>query len=67
MQGSLVDKENLINEASFILPKDDVAMHGTGVACFLSHIDMRTASGDVCVGWNASQVDMLADDWEIVE
>ena len=67
VQGSLVDKENLINEASFILPKDDVAMHGTGVACFLSHIDMRTASGDVCIGWNASQVDMLADDWEIVE
>ena len=61
------DKEHLRNEASKILPHDDVAMHGTGVATFLSHIDMRTANGDVCVGWLASQTDMLAEDWVIVE
>jgi len=28
---------------------------------------MRTANGDVCVGWLASQTDMLAEDWKIVE
>ena len=61
------DKENLINEASLHLPKDETAMHGTGVATFLSHIDMRTANGDVCVGWLASQTDILAEDWVIVE
>ena len=61
------DKENLRNEASKILPRDEAAMHGTGVATFLSHIDMRTANGDVCVGWLASQTDMLSDDWKIVE
>ena len=66
VQGSTVDKENLRNEASRILPDDDMAMHGTGVAQFLPHIDMRTAYGDICVGWLASQTDMLAEDWEVV-
>ena len=67
VNGSVVDKENLHNEASHILPYDEGAMHGTGVANFLPHIDMRTANGDVCVGWLASQTDMLADDWEVFE
>ena len=31
-----------------------------------AHIDMKTAQGDV-VPWLASQTDLLADDWEIVE
>lgn len=67
VHGTTVDKENLRNEASIILPSDKQAMHGTGVAEFLPHIDMRTANGDICVGWLASQTDMLADDWEVVE
>lgn len=67
VHGYSVDKENLRNEASIHLPADDGAMHGTGVANFLSHIDMRTATGDVCIGWLASQTDMLAEDWLVVE
>lgn len=67
VHGTSVDKENLRNEASIMLPNDNVAMHGTDVAVFLSHIDMRTANGDVCIGWLASQTDMLAEDWIIVE
>lgn len=66
VQGYSVEKDNLRNEASIHLPADEGAMHGTGVASFLSHIDMRTASGDVCVGWLASQTDILSEDWEIV-
>lgn len=31
------------------------------------HIDMYTASGEMQPGWLASQTDMLADDWVIVE
>lgn len=31
-----------------------------------AHIDMRTADGKI-VPWLASQTDMLADDWQIVE
>lgn len=29
----------------------------------LSHIDMRTADGSVCIGWLASQTDMISEDW----
>lgn len=67
VHGTTVDKENLRNEASQILPDDEMAMHGTDVAEFLPHIDMRTANGDICVGWLASQADMLAEDWVVVE
>ena len=33
---------------------------------YLPHIDMKTADGSV-VPWLASQTDVLADDWQIVE
>lgn len=32
-----------------------------------SHIDMRAADGSLVIGWLASQTDMLAEDWSIVE
>lgn len=32
----------------------------------LPHLDMRTADGTLCVGWLASQTDMLADDWMVL-
>ena len=31
------------------------------------HIDMWTAQKTLCVGWLASQTDMMAKDWMIVE
>jgi hypothetical protein len=31
----------------------------------LPHIDMKAATGEVVVGWLASQTDMLSTDWEI--
>ena len=33
----------------------------------LPAIVMKTADDRFCVGWLASQTDMLADDWKIVE
>lgn len=33
----------------------------------LPHIDMWTAQKNLCVGWLASQTDMLASDWMIVQ
>lgn len=33
----------------------------------LPHIDMRAADGSIVVGWLASQTDMLAEDWTIIE
>lgn len=32
-----------------------------------AHIDMMTAQGTMQPGWLASQTDMLADDWSLVE
>jgi len=32
-----------------------------------AHIDMKAADGTVVVGWLASQTDILAEDWGIVE
>lgn len=32
-----------------------------------SHIDMRAADGSLAIGWLASQTDMLADDWRVLE
>lgn len=32
----------------------------------LPHIDMRTANGDMCVGWSASQEDQLSTDWYLL-
>lgn len=32
-----------------------------------AHIDMRAADGTLVVGWLASQTDMLAEDWMVVE
>lgn len=62
VKGTLVDKENLRNEAAFQPTEDN-----TGVVHFLSHIDMFTAQKTVNVGWLASQTDMLAEDWQLVE
>ena len=33
----------------------------------LPHIDMRAADGSMVIGWLASQTDMLAEDWVVVE
>lgn len=34
---------------------------------FAEYICMKAADGSITNGWNAAQVDMLAEDWEIVE
>lgn len=62
VKGTQVDKEFLRNEAAFQPTEDH-----TGVVTFLGHIDMFTAQKTVNVGWLASQTDMLAEDWIIIE
>lgn len=37
-----------------------------GKATVLPCITMKTASGEILMGWLASQTDMLADDWMVV-
>lgn len=35
-------------------------------AVVLPCITMKTASGEILMGWLASQTDMLAEDWEVI-
>jgi hypothetical protein len=52
--------DNHINEA-FLEKEGQTHLH------IGKHIDMWTAQKNLCVGWLASQTDMLAEDWIIVE
>lgn len=38
-----------------------------GSAKVLPSITMKTATGEILMGWLASQTDMLAKDWQVVE
>jgi len=44
--------------------KAQVEQEKVTTVTILPHIDMRTADGGICIGWLASQTDMLAEDWE---
>ena len=41
--------------------------HLNGHAMVLPCITKKTATGEILMGWLASQTDMLAEDWQIVE
>ena len=43
------------------------ARENGGKATVLPCITMKTATGEILMGWLASQSDMLSEDWEIVE
>lgn len=60
--GSTIPKHHLRPETADAL---SVTMGPT--ATFNSHIDMKAADGTIVIGWLASQTDMLAEDWMIVE
>lgn len=30
------------------------------------HIDMKSADGSITIGWNPSQPDMFAEDWQVI-
>jgi hypothetical protein len=47
-------------------PNREYANERGGAADVLPCITMKTATGEILMGWLASQSDMLADDWEIV-
>ena len=49
------------------MAKNEVLKEIDGDITINSHIDMKTADGSICIGWLASQTDMLSNDWAIVE
>lgn len=44
----------------------DYAIENGGTADVLPCITMKTATGEILMGWLASQTDMLAEDWSCV-
>lgn len=58
--GSTVDGIMMRNEPAKIY-------YGDNKVKIQAHIDMKAADGTYVVGWLASQTDMLAEDWEVVE
>lgn len=44
----------------------DYALSLGGAAKVLPSITMKTATGEILMGWLASQTDMLADDWQVI-
>lgn len=46
---------------------DEMGMGKDDTFIINGHIDMKAADGSMVVGWLASQTDMLADDWLVVE
>lgn len=61
----VLDQGSIVNEL-----REGSAYHKAGLRGEITinaHIDMMTATGQMQPGWLASQTDMLADDWAIVD
>lgn len=61
VNGNEVRRENLRNEADNHISKE------FGLVKICPHVDMKAADGSIVIGWLASQTDMLAEDWQVVE
>lgn len=65
VESTVVPTEHLRGACKAAVEKVHKGAFDKQVIC--GHIDMMAADGTVVVGWLASQTDMLADDWVIVE
>ena len=54
-------------ESFWSLHNAEFARRNGGSATVLPCITMKTATGEILMGWLASQTDMLAEDWMLVE
>lgn len=61
LQGREIAFENFWSK-----PCSEHARQNGGSAVVLPCINMKTAGGEILMGWLASQSDMLAEDWEVV-
>ena len=63
-EGSVVPFENLRGNAAIFVNEQNTRLKEAHIC---PHIDMKAADGTLVIGWLASQTDMLAEDWEIIE
>lgn len=59
-------KRDLPSEKFWARANQEYAETQDGSAHVLPCITMKTATGEILMGWLASQTDMLAEDWEVV-
>lgn len=64
VRGARISQGNLRNEAAQAFKS--VTNDSDSLVTINPHIDMKAADGSIVVGWLASQTDMLANDWEVV-
>ena len=48
-------------------PNAEYALQNGGTVKVMPYVTMKTTDGAIVMGWLASQTDMLAEDWEVVE
>ena len=48
-------------------PNAEYALQNGGTVKVMPYVTMKTADGAIVMGWLASQTDMLAEDWAVVE
>lgn len=58
--------KSLPSERFWAGPNREFAAANGGTADVLPCITMKTATGEILMGWLASQTDMLSEDWGIV-
>ena len=76
-KGSKITRRGWNGKGMYVFLADSVEFHtdadlseywgNVDGVCVLPVLVLRTAKGDLQPGWLASQNDMLADDWEVVE
>ena len=58
-EGSNIPRDAARNPVLAAWPEESIAIR--------PHLDMKTAQGDIQIGWLASQSDMLAEDWRVIK
>lgn len=75
-QGKKISRKGWNGKGMFLFLADNINVHTEADLACVSHLEgdlilpsivMKTADDHFCVGWLASQADMLADDWFIVD
>lgn len=75
-QGAKVARMGWNGKGMFLFLADNIEFHTDADLSCVRHLEgdlnlpaivMKTADDQFCVGWLASQSDMLADDWYIFE
>ena len=57
--GSVISSKNARNDVLREMNSEAIRIH--------NHIDMKAVDGSITIGWNPSQADMFAEDWNIVK